>query len=77
MNEVLLTALLIIRFPKIFHCVRDFTKVKPFPPILQYGTSKVESDRKKQKCLTSISILSLQEAILFYLIWKNWLSQQM
>ena len=35
------------RNPKTFHYIRDFTKAKPFPPILQCGTSKVESDRER------------------------------
>ena len=34
------------RNPKWFHYIRDFTKAKSFPPILQCGTSKVESDRE-------------------------------
>ena len=37
------------RNPKIFHYIRDFTKAKSFLPILQCGTSKVESDREKVK----------------------------
>ena len=32
---------------KIFHYIRDFTKAKSLPPILQCGTSKVESDKEK------------------------------
>ena len=35
------------RNPKIFHYIRDFTKAKSLPPILQCGTSKVESDKEK------------------------------
>ena len=35
------------RDPKIFHYIRDFTKAKSLPPILQCGTSKVESDKEK------------------------------
>ena len=35
------------RNPKLFYYIRDFTKAKSFPPILQCGTSKVESDREK------------------------------
>ena len=41
------------RNPKIFHYIRDFIKTEPFPPILQYGTSKVESDREKAKMLSN------------------------
>ena len=35
------------RNPKLLHYIRDFTKAKSFPPILQCGISKVESDREK------------------------------
>ena len=35
------------RNPNLFHYIRHFTKAKSFPPILQCGTSKVESDREK------------------------------
>ena len=35
------------RDPKIFHYIRDFTLAKSLPPILQCGTSKVESDKEK------------------------------
>ena len=35
------------RNPKIFHYIRNFTKAKSFPLILQCGTPKVESDREK------------------------------
>ena len=49
MNKVLLKSLVITEIQRYFTISIDFTKVKSLSPILHCHTSKVESDREKEK----------------------------
>ena len=70
-NEVLLIILLTTEIQRYFNASEILLNLNLCLLFCSVAPLKLSQMGKKQKCLTTISILFLQVAISSYLIWKN------